>query len=68
MSFWSDAWDWISGSSASASLAKTALLGYGVKLISDSIAKDNAKPTETVDQGVRLQLNPNTENKIPVLY
>jgi len=68
MSFWSDAWKWFSGSSVSANLTKTALLGYGVKLLSDNINESSKDKNETVDQGVRLQLAPDTENKIPVLY
>lgn len=68
MSFWSNAWSWFTGSSISANIAKTALIGYGVKLLSDSINEDEKKKNETVDPGVRLQLSPDTENKIPVLY
>lgn len=68
MSFWSDAWKWARGSSVSSTLAKTALIGYGVKLLSDNINESNLGKNDTVDPGVRLQLEPDTENKIPVLY
>jgi hypothetical protein len=68
MSFWSQAWAWATGSSVSSRLAKTALIGYGVKLLSDNINESSQGKNATVDQGVRLQLSPDTENKIPVLY
>jgi hypothetical protein len=68
MSFWSQAWSWATGSSISSTIAKTALLGYGVKLLSDNINESSQGKNATVDQGVRLQLAPDTENKIPVLY
>jgi len=66
MSFWSSAFSWISGSSISASLAKTALLGYASKLLSDNVNENNTG--NVVDPGTRLQLNPSTETKIPILY
>lgn len=69
MSFWTSAWSWITGSSASATLAKTAALGYAVKLMSDNVNKDkNTGTQEAKDTGARIQLNPDPQNKIPVLY
>lgn len=68
MSFWNDAFKWASGSSLSANIAKTALLGFGVKLLSDNLNESSRDKKQTVDQGVRLQLAPDTESKIPVLY
>jgi hypothetical protein len=59
------------GNSIGSNIAKTALLGYAVNRVNNSIQKDN-KPTPNtapaVDPGVRLQSNANTQNKIPVLY
>lgn len=68
MDFFSTAWTWFKGSSVSASLAKTALLGYASRLLNKSTGAVSTGSDEIVDRGVRLQLNPDTENKIPVLY
>ena len=35
MGFFSDAFDWISGSSLTANLAKTAALGYATRLLNE---------------------------------
>ncbi len=67
MDFFSTAWNWFKGSSVTSSLAKTALLGYVSRLIYKS-NQPSTNDTEVVDKGVRLQLDPNTDNKIPVLY
>lgn len=61
------------GNSLGSSLAKTALLGYATYKINKSINEDNESTTaagfpEVEDPGLRLQLSPNTETKIPVLY
>lgn len=50
------------------SLAKVALLGYASKLLSKNVDESSTGQAEVVDPGVRLQLNPSTENQIPVLY
>jgi hypothetical protein len=68
MGFFSSAWSWFSGGSISASLAKTALLGYVSRLLSKSTGGGGGDVTSQPDKGVRLQLNPSTENQIPVLY
>lgn len=65
MDFFSGLWSWFSGSSISSNLVKTALLGFLSKLMSDNIASDQPKQK---DYGSRLQLDPSTDNKIPVLY
>jgi hypothetical protein len=55
------------GSSGIAStLARTALLGYTLNKINKSINRDNNQ--NNVDKGVRLQVDPNPETKIPVIY
>lgn len=66
MSFWSSAISFISGDSIGASLAKTAILGYASRLLADNV--DERGTGDVVDPGVRLQLNPSTASKIPVLY
>ena len=66
MSFFSNAFKWLGGNSLGANLAKTAILGYTSRLLSDNV--NDTTSTEAIDEGVRLQLNPSTENKIPVLY
>lgn len=59
----------ISGSSVASTLTKVALLGYAVNRLSKSALKDNnLNSAENIDGGVRLQLPPATNNKIPVLY
>jgi len=60
---------WFSGGSTGAQLARTALTGYALNQVTKSINRENetAKPT-AVDQGVRLQVNPNPNEKIPVVY
>lgn len=58
----------LSGDSIASSLVKTALLGYAVNRMSKSAIKDNNSGTQNIDQGVRLQISPSAESKIPVLY
>jgi hypothetical protein len=61
-------------SSIGADLAKTALLAYANRQINKSLSKENESLTQTqpyksrVDQGVRLQVNPSSDEKIPVCY
>ena len=69
MDFFSGLWSWVTGSSIAAALSRTALLGYASKLLFNSINNTNSSnQTTTPDPGVRQQLNPSTENQIPVLY
>jgi hypothetical protein len=57
------------GNSLGSQLAKTALTGYALNKINKSINKQNEIPTGTaVDPGVRLQVNPDPEYKVPVVY
>lgn len=51
---------WLSGSSFTSSLIKTAVTGY----VLYKLAKKDPDP----DPGRRIQLTPSAENKIPVLY
>lgn len=71
----SSAWDWASGSSMSAGIARAAALGYMLKEVQASINKDNEKGNNSSggsslaqDYGVREQIDPNTDNTIPVVY
>ncbi len=59
---------YLSGNSIGSTLARTALLGYAVNKLSQSALKDNNSGTANIDQGVRLQIEPNSSSKIPVLY
>ena len=58
---------WASGGSNLANLTKTALLAYSMYKLNKSLNKDN-EPTSETDPGVRLQISPNTNTKIPVVY
>ncbi len=59
----------LSGSNIVSSLAKTALLGYAVNKLSKNATKGNdIGATPNIDQGVRLQIAPSADSKIPVLY
>lgn len=66
--------DFLGSGSLGGNLAKSALLGYGLRKITQSINKDNTKEDTAVvnptkpDQGVRLQVDPDPEHKIPVVY
>lgn len=58
----------LSKNSWASTLAKTALLGYAVNRLSRNALKDNDAGTNNIDEGVRLQIAPSAESKIPVLY
>ena len=51
-----------------AQIVKTAITGYAVNKINKSIAKDNEKKSTQQDTGNRIQLDPDTEARIPVVY
>lgn len=79
MSFLDTIVDWgsnllksVTGSGVVGGIAKSAALGYALKKVTDSINKDNQK-ADTVqsakpDPGVRLQVSPDTDHSIPVVY
>ena len=50
------------------SLAKTAALGLLTYQMNRSINKKNDIPASTPDPGQRIQLDPDTNNSIPVVY
>lgn len=75
MSFLSGLWDLgssILGSSTGSSLVKAGVTALALNQVSKSIAKSNATTTASKttapDLGVRLQLDPDTQHKIPVVY
>lgn len=60
---------WFTGNSLGGSLARTALAGFALNQLTQSINQDNQVNTETaVDPGVRLQVDPDTEHYVPVIY
>lgn len=64
--------DWYTGDSVGAQLARTATLGYVLNQTNKSVNKENSTPAATrtpePDRGVRLQINPDPNAKIPVVY
>lgn len=71
MDFFSNLWNWATSSTVAnvaSALAKTALLGYASRLLNGNTNPAANQPAAAPDPGVRLQLNPSTDNQIPVLY
>lgn len=80
MSFLDDLFDlgksalgFLTGNSTGSSLARTALLGLAINKLSESAIKDTERKsgvttTTAPDTGVRIQVRPDVNNKIPVLY
>lgn len=71
----SSLWNTVTGSGMAGGIARAAALGYMLKEVTASINKDNAVPTQaqdtnsnTPDYGVREQVDPSTDNVIPVVY
>jgi hypothetical protein len=62
----------LSGNTLASSLAKTAILGYTLNRLSKNAIKNNQPNlnggTAAPDAGVRIQIPPATDKKIPVLY
>lgn len=58
---------YLAGDSTGASLARVALLAYAVNRMNKNTNPSNGTVPE-VDKGVRLQLNPNADNSIPIVY
>jgi hypothetical protein len=74
MSWWDDlvdlgssALDWFTGNSVGANLARTAVTGFALNQVTRAINKDEQK-NQTPDKGVRVQVNPDPNAKIPVIY
>ena len=68
MDFFTNAWNWVTGSGVTSSLAKLAVLGYASRLIGGNTDPNANQDPAQPDTGVRLQLDPSTDNQIPVLY
>ena len=66
MSFLGAVVGFLKSRSIASSLVKTALLGAAVNKIQKSILKKNQ--TAATDRGVRLQVAPATDHKVPVVY
>jgi len=66
--------DLIFGGGIGSSLARTALLGLLANKLADNTTKENTASnssivtTPEIDRGVRLQVNPDANHKIPVVY
>jgi hypothetical protein len=71
MSFLSDVVGFFSGNSVASSLVKIAGIAYIAKKLSSNTTPENnidVQGVTNIDQGVRLQIPPASNNKIPVLY
>lgn len=67
----SSALNWLGSNSVGSNLARTALTGYALRQVTNSINKDNEAAQNTtakIDPGVRLQVDPDTEYRVPVVY
>lgn len=59
---------WLTGKSIAATATRTVLLGYAMRRLSESALKDNAPAGQQKDAGVKVQLAPASDNKLPILY
>jgi hypothetical protein len=59
---------YLTGDSYGANLVRTAGLAYAVNRLSSNAIKSNNSGTKNIDRGVRLQISPDSDSKIPVLY
>jgi len=62
----------LGGNSIGSQLVKTAALGFAVSQMNKNVNKQNSLPTTASspepDRGVRLQVDPDSNHKIPVVY
>lgn len=59
----------LTGGSFASTVVKTVVTGYALSKLTQSAIKDNEKDDDAnIDQGVRLQVPPAANNKVPVLY
>lgn len=62
-------WEWLTGKSTMAAVARTALLAFTLNKINKNANKGNdSGGGEQPDPGAKIQLDPATDNAIPVLY
>jgi hypothetical protein len=63
---------WLGGKSVGSQLARTAILAYAVNRMTASVNADNqssaATESNNPDYGARLQVDPDPEHKIPIVY
>jgi len=66
------AWDMLTGSGVAGGVARAAALGYMLKEVTASTSKESQTPdtvrSQEPDYGVREQVDPDTNNSIPVVY
>jgi len=64
--------DFLNSNSVASNLAKSALMGFTLNKVNNSVNRQNQTPDQTrtpeVDPGVRLQVQPNPNTRIPVVY
>lgn len=69
MSFLSDVVGFFSGNSIASSVVKIVGISYiAKKMANNAVSANNINNPANIDQGVRLQIPPAANNKIPVLY
>ena len=56
------------GNSTASTLVKVAALAFLVNKLNRNKNRDNDQDTKNIDQGVRVQVPPASDNKVPVLY
>jgi hypothetical protein len=66
------AWDMLTGSGVAGGVARAAALGYMLKEVTASTSKESQQPdavrSQEPDYGVREQVDPDTNNSIPIVY
>lgn len=60
--------NFITGSGIGGTLITTIVAGIALNKLTKSIRANQPEENENIDKGVKLQINPSTANKIPVLY
>jgi hypothetical protein len=66
--------NFVQSNNTAGTILKTVLTGYALNKVTNSIKKENAAPTAeraqlvTIDPGVRLQVPPAQDEKVPVVY
>lgn len=70
---------WLGGDTLGAGLARTAITGYALNKVTKNVKKETIlpEPAQTAnnpamnplpDLGVRLQINPSSDNRVPLVY
>ena len=66
--FGKKSYKFLRGNSTASTLVKVAALAFLVNKLNRNKNRDNDKDTKNIDAGVRVQVPPASDNKIPVLY